>query len=73
MGEWVNLGYLTGTPDGDFGAGTEKAIKAFQRAAGLMDDGIATPALQEALYADDAPRVNATVDSTAAPSDPAAQ
>ena len=69
----INLGYLTGEPDGDFGNGTESALKAFQRAAGLTADGVATPAVQDVLYSDDAPRVNATIDSTAAPSNPNAQ
>ena len=69
----INLGYLTGEPDGDFGNGTESALKAFQRAAGLTADGVATPAVQDALYDDNAPRVNATVDATAAPSNPNAQ
>ena len=36
-----NLGYYTGTVDGDFGAGTESALKAFQRANGLSADGVA--------------------------------
>lgn len=49
-GEWVtalqtkllNLGYDLGTAgvDGDFGKATEKAVKAFQMASGLKDDGI---------------------------------
>ena len=33
------LGYYSGTVDGDFGAGTESAVKAFQRANGLTADG----------------------------------
>lgn len=69
----VNLGFLSGEPDGDFGNGTESALKAFQRAAGLTADGVATPAVQDALYDDNAPRVNATVDATAAPENPNAQ
>ena len=49
-GEWVtvlqtkllNLGYDLGSwgADGDFGKATESAVKAFQRASGLKDDGI---------------------------------
>lgn len=36
-----NLGYYTGSVDGAFGAGTESALKAFQRANGLSADGVA--------------------------------
>ncbi|BDA78473.1 endolysin [Leptospira kobayashii] len=32
--------------DGDFGAGTEKAVKQFQKDKGLIADGIVTPALR---------------------------
>ncbi len=33
------LGYYSGSVDGDFGAGTETAVKAFQKANGLTADG----------------------------------
>lgn len=33
-------GYSCGTADGDFGAKTEKAVRAFQTANGLVSDGI---------------------------------
>lgn len=48
------LGYYTGSVDGDFGANTEKAFKLFQQTAGLYVDGIAGSDA-DALYADDAP------------------
>ena len=34
-----NLGYYSGAVDGDFGAGTENAVKAFQKQNGLEADG----------------------------------
>lgn len=41
--------YTDGTLDGVFGPGTEAAIMAFQRSAGLKDDGYAGPATLAAL------------------------
>lgn len=43
-------GYYTGTADGFFGEGTENAVKAFQRAKGLMVDGVAGTATLRRLY-----------------------
>lgn len=36
-----DLGYYSGSVDGDFGSGTEDAVKAFQKANGLSADGVA--------------------------------
>ena len=47
----IELGYLTGTADGNFGSATETAVKNFQSANGLEVDGIAGKMTLEALYA----------------------
>ncbi|MBS7724582.1 N-acetylmuramidase family protein [Pseudomonas lalucatii] len=44
-------------PDGDFGDETEKAVRAFQRKAGLVDDGIAGPKTLAALAGADCARL----------------
>lgn len=50
----LQLGYDPGTPDGEFGSATQKAIKTFQRLNGLDDDGIAGEMTQSILYSEDA-------------------
>lgn len=45
------LGYNSGTVDGIFGTQTRKAVRNFQRAAGLVVDGVAGPATKAALTA----------------------
>ena len=42
-------GYYNGAVDGIFGAGTEKAVKAFQKKTGLVQDGIVGPKTAAAL------------------------
>ena len=44
------LGYYTGTVDGDYGDGTTAAVVAFQNANGLTADGIAGKATLNLLY-----------------------
>ena len=48
------LGYYTGSVDGDFGAGTEAAVKAFQKANGLTADGKAGEKTLEKLNSSNA-------------------
>ena len=44
--------YLDITADGDFGPGTERALKEWQSANGLVADGIAGPATFAKLLED---------------------
>lgn len=47
----TELGYLNGASDGNFGTGTQNAVKKFQQDNGLDADGIAGKLTLEALYA----------------------
>ncbi|MDO4357273.1 MAG: peptidoglycan-binding protein, partial [Clostridia bacterium] len=51
----AELGYPCGKADGDFGANTRRAVRYFQSAVGLTQDGVATDAVQKKLYAKSAP------------------
>ena len=62
-----NLGYYTGSVDGDFGAGTETAVRDFQAAHGLGVDGKAGKRTQEVLYGNSAKKKTAST-VTAKPS-----
>ncbi|RZU02525.1 peptidoglycan-binding protein [Rivibacter subsaxonicus] len=44
-----DAGFDPGLVDGEFGAGTEAALKAFQQSAGLLADGVAGPRTLKAL------------------------
>ena len=46
----LSLGYLSTQPDGDFGSGTERAVKLFQEANGLTADGVAGKGTLSILY-----------------------
>jgi membrane-bound lytic murein transglycosylase B len=46
-----NLGYNSGTPDGLFGSGTRRAVRAFQAANALPADGFPTLALLDRVRA----------------------
>ena len=61
----IELGFLSGSADGAYGAKTAAAIKAFQTACSLTADGVASIETQEYLYASDAPTANGS--ATAAP------
>jgi peptidoglycan hydrolase-like protein with peptidoglycan-binding domain len=37
------LGHFKGTPDGEFGFGTERAVKAWQKTLGVAQDGVVQP------------------------------
>ncbi|MEW6130739.1 MAG: peptidoglycan-binding protein [Acidobacteriota bacterium] len=45
----LELGFNPGIIDGQFGAGTDAALKAFQKSEGLLPDGIAGKATLEAM------------------------
>ncbi len=47
----TELGYLSGAADGNFGTGTQTAVKKFQEDNQLDADGIAGKMTQEALFA----------------------
>ena len=50
----AELGYYTGGISGVFDENTETAVKLFERGYGTMQTGIATAAMQERLYSDEA-------------------
>ena len=54
----IELGYLTGTADGNYGADTQKAVQAFQKNNGMVQDGKAGNETQAKLYSADAVAAN---------------
>lgn len=46
----IQLGYLSGTADGNYGTATVSAVKEFQKANGLTEDGTAGEETQKVLY-----------------------
>ena len=70
----IELNYLSGTADGDFGGKTTSAVELFQSTVGLTANGIADTATQEALFASDAPKakVYQSLDYKAISRDPGA-
>ena len=63
----AELGYLTGAADGNFGTGTQSAVKKFQQDRGLDADGIAGKMTQEALFKESS--VTPIPDATVGPND----
>lgn len=53
----VDLKYLSGKVDGDFGGGTESAVKAFQKAANIEVTGIVNKETWTRLFSNNAPAV----------------
>ena len=51
----IDLGYLEGPADGDFGKATRNAVRLFQKNAGLDVDGLAGKDTQTLLFSEDAP------------------
>lgn len=54
------LGYYNGSVDGDFGGGTEEAVRLFQRQNNLDVDGVAAKMTFAALYSESAKQVTIT-------------
>ena len=48
----IELGYLTGEPDGIYGAGCATAVEKYQKDHNMTVDGIASPELQRELLGD---------------------
>ena len=64
----IQLGYLDGKTDGKYGTKTVEAVKAFQKANGLKEDGVAGEATQKKLFGGDAKAAtNKKASATATP------
>lgn len=57
----VDLYWLQGSVDGDYGNKTKDAVERFQKAAGLLVTGIADGKTQAHLFSDDAPEAEMSV------------
>lgn len=62
-----SLGYLTGSVDGIYGAQTREAVMKFEQAYGRTQTGVATQAMQEVLYSDNARTYQQAFGSKATP------
>ncbi|HEX3034718.1 MAG TPA: peptidoglycan-binding domain-containing protein, partial [Thermodesulfobacteriota bacterium] len=54
--ELKSLGFYKGPIDGDFGGGTEAAVKAFQKSKGLDIDGKVGPNTWKVLFGSEIPK-----------------
>ena len=63
----IELGYLSGTADGNYGEKTVSAVKAFQKANGLTSDGTAGEETQKVLYSGNAKSASSAAKATATP------
>lgn len=57
QGELANLGYDV-VADGDFGLGTQEAVKEFQNSVGIAADGLVGPQTYQALMGRNMPQVS---------------
>ena len=63
----IDLLYLSGNADGDYGNKTKAAVEGFQKAAGILPaTGIADGVTQAKLFADDAPEAQMSVSCSVA-------
>ena len=61
----IELGYLSGEADGEYGAATEAAVKNFQTANNLTATGVVEQSTYDAIFSDSA--VKNTAEASAAP------
>ena len=59
----IELGWMGGQADGEFGGATQAAVMAFQDKEGLWDDGVAGPSTLKELYSSGAAKSSTPVSS----------
>ena len=65
----VELGYLSGSADGNYGENTASAVHSFQKNNGLPATGVADAATQIRMYQDNSTLVEASIDTAVYGSD----
>ena len=63
----IELGYMSGKADGNYGEKTAEAVKNFQKANGLTADGTAGEQTQKTLYGGNAKKASAAATPTPTP------